>query len=326
MFRLFLALNFLLLNLYACKDGFEACKLKTIHSGAITNQTLQIPVQKNQRLIFSKKIPNAKIIKHDPYLSLYLVEDRKKFKHPFRVNMKLSLGTAGVNKKRAIEGKILKHQVGLNSLATYSELLPVPSMILTSCCALEGIVTPRGIIEKEYINRFLKIKKVTYSDIGIRVKDEKKLVIVTASNPFMKSNPFEKDDCILELDGKKVKNSAILMRDILFSKIGSTHKVKIKRDNKVLIVNVKSQLRKGGGCLSDTFLEFLGISFDKNLNIVKIEKKALRYALRLGDKLLQINGVKVKKERNISEILEKSKKSSKLLFQREQFQFFVTLD
>ncbi len=61
-----------------------------------TNQTLQIPVQKNQRLIFSKKTPSEKIIKHDPYLSLYLVEDKNIFKHPFRVNMKLSLGTAAI--------------------------------------------------------------------------------------------------------------------------------------------------------------------------------------------------------------------------------------
>ena len=326
MFKLFLALNFLLLNLYACKGGFESCKLKTIHSYAIVNQTLQIPVQKNHRLIFSQKTPNAKIIKHDPYLSLYLVEDKKSFKHPFRVNMNLSLGTAAVNTDTVVEGKILKHQIGLSSFATYSEPLPLPSLLLNSCCALEGIVTPMGIIEKEYINRFLTIDKVSYSDIGIRVKDENKLVTVTSSNLFMKDNPFEINDCILELDGKKVKNSAIFMRDILFSKIGSAHKVKIKRADKVLTFNVKSQKRNGGGYLSDTFLEFLGISFDSNLVIVKIEKKALHYALKLGDKLLTINGVEVKKERDISEILSKNKNSSNLLFQRDQFQFFVTVN
>ncbi|MCW8894750.1 MAG: PDZ domain-containing protein [Sulfurimonas sp.] len=326
MFRLFLALNFLLLNLYACKGGFEACKLKTIHSDAIVNQTLQIPVQKNQRLIFSQKPPNAKIIKHDPYLSLYLIEDKKRFKHPFRVNMKLSLGTAAVNTKTVVEGKILKRQVGLNSFATYSEPLPIPSMLLNSCCALEGIVTPRGIIEKEYINRFLTIDKVSYADIGIRVKDENRIVVVSASNVFMQDNPFEINDFILEFDGKKVKNSADFMRKVLFSKIGSTHKVKIKRADKVLSFNVKSQMRKGGGYLSDTFLEFLGISFDKNMLIVKIEKKALPYALKLGDKLLGINGVEVKNERNIADILSKNKNSLNLLFQRDQFQFFVTVN
>ncbi|MCK4738229.1 MAG: Pdz/Dhr/GlgF, partial [Sulfurimonas sp.] len=194
MFRLFLALNFLLLNLYACKGGFEACRLKTIHSDAIFNQTLQIPVQNNKRLLFSKTIPDAKIIKHDPYLSLYLVENKKNFKHPFRINNKLSLGTAAVNNEIIVEGKIVKKQIGLNSFASYSEPLFAPSILLNSCCALEGIVTPNGIIEKEYLERFLKIKKVSYADIGIRVVDEKKLIIVNVSNPFMKNNPFKKDD------------------------------------------------------------------------------------------------------------------------------------
>lgn len=326
MFRLFLALNFLLLNLYACKGGFEACKLKTIHSSSIVNDTLQIPIQKNQRIVFSTKTPNAKIIKHDPYLSLYLIEDGKKFKHPFRINNKLSLGTAAVNSKMAIEGKIVKKQVGLNSFAKYSEPLFAPSLLLNSCCALEGIVTPKGIIEKEYIERFLKVKKVSYADIGIRVKDEKKLVIVKSSNPFMKGNPFKTGDCVLELDGKKVKDSASFMRDILFSKIDSIHKVKIKRASDLLTFSVKSQNRDGGGFISDTFLEFLGISFDKDSYIVKIEKKAMKYQLKLGDRLLGINGQKIKSEEDVLNILAKSKESSHLLFQRDQFQFFVTVD
>jgi len=326
MFRLFLALNLLLLNLFACKGGFEACKLKTIDSNSIINQTLRIPVLNNQRLIFSKNTPNAKIIKHDPFLSLYLIEDTKKFKHPFRINNKLSLGTAAVDKKMVIEGKITKHQIGLNSFAIYSEPLFAPSILLNSCCALEGIVTPIGIIEKEYIERFLKVKKVSYSDIGIRVADEGKLVVVSASNPFMNNNRFEKDDCILEFDSKKVKDSATLMRDILFSKIGSIHKVKIKRDSKVLTFNVKSQKRKGGGFLSDTCLEFLGLSFDKNLHVIKIEKKALKYQIKLGDKLLQINGENIKTEQDILEKLANSKKSSNLLFQRRNFQFFVSVN
>ena len=152
---------------------------------------------------------------------------------------------------------------------------------------------------------------------------KKKLVIVKSSNPFMNNNPFKKDDCILALDDKIVKDSASFMRDILFSKIGSKHKVKIKRGSKTLIFNVTSQKRFGGGYLSDTFLEFLGISFDKNLFITKIEKKAEMYELIVGDKLLQINGETIKTEQDILDKLANSKESSSLLFQRRQFQFFI---
>ncbi|MCK9453903.1 MAG: PDZ domain-containing protein [Sulfurimonas sp.] len=326
MLRLLLALNFLFVNLYACKGGIESCRLKTLDSGAIVKNSLHIPLENNQKLIFSTTTPNGKILKHDPYLSLYLVEDKKNFKYPFRINTNQSLGTFGVDNRSVIEGKIVQKQLGLNRFATFSEALFAPSLLLNSCCALEGIVTERGIIEKEYIEHFLNSKKVAYGNFGIRVKDIGSAVTVSSSNPFFKENPFKKDDIILELDGKKVKDSALFMRDILFSEVGSLHSVKIKRGNKILTVSVKSQNRVGGGYLSDTFLESLGISFDKNLCIIKIEKKAQQYGLKLGDKLLEVNKKGVKNEEEIAELIDNPKKSAYLLFTREHFQFFVKVN
>lgn len=326
MLKLFIALNILFLNLYACRGGFDSCKQKIIDSKSIKNQKLQIIIAKHKRLVFSDTTPKAKILKHDKFLNLYLIKDKKGFKYPFRINNKLTLGTAAVNKKMVLEGKILKHQVGLNQLAKYNQTLFSPSILLNSCCALEGIVTPNGIIEKEYITRFLKIKKVQYSDIGIRVKDTKKLVKVYASNPFMKNNPFKVDDYILSFDGKKVTNASSLMRWILFCKVGSKHKVKIRRYAKVLSVNVVTKKRYGGGFISDTFLEFLGLSFDKTLHVEKISKKAQKYQLLLGDQLIQINEEDVKTKEDILKKLQKSKKSTYLLFQRDNFQFFIRVN
>ena len=323
MLRLFFAINLLLLNLYACKGGYESCKLKLKDSQSLTAKSINLPIKKQQRLLFSKTKPNAKILKHDPFLSLYLVEDTKPFKYPFTINHKLILGTATVNDTRAIEGRIRKRQIGLNHFATFSEVVDFPSVLLTSCCSLEGLVTPEGIIEKEYLERFLKIKKVSYSDIGIRVKDDKKFVIVKSINPFMDKNPFELNDCILSFDGKKVKDAASLMRWILFSKEGSMHTLKIKRGTKYLTLKMKSQKRYGGGYLSDTFLEFLGLSFDKNLKLVKIEPIAYKYGLKLGDRLVSINQKSVPSEVEIVKMLTQHKNSSNFLFQREQFQFFV---
>lgn len=343
MLRLFLVLSFLFLNLLACKGGYDSCKQKTIDSLSVEGNSLQIPIKNNQRLVFSIKTPNAKIIKHDPYLSLYIVEDRKSFKYPFRINNKLTLAIAAVNDKIVCEGNIIRHQVGLNRFAEFSEPLFAPSILLNSCCELEGIITHRGIIEKDYIERFLKIHKVSYSDVGIRVKDDKNLVLVTASNPFVKDNPFKVGDCILEFDGKKVETSATLMKNILFSEIDSNHKVKIKRDKKIFTVDAKSEKRYGGGYLYDgfvvqgtkrysggylnkTLLEFLGISFDENLGVLSIEPNVKKYNLRIGDKLLEINGKKIKNESDIFKELQNSKKSANVLFRRGQFQFFIRVD
>lgn len=326
MLRLFVALNLLLLNLYACKGGYNSCKNKINDSNAIVSDKLSLPIKKNQRIIFSKTTPKVKILKYDPYLSLYLIEDKKGFKHPFRINNRLTLGVATVDSKNAVEGKIIKKQIGLNSFAKFSETISTPSLLLTSCCSLEGIVTPEGIIEKEYLERFLKVKKVSYSDIGIRVEDDKNLVIIKAINPFIKDNPFRVNDCVLEFDGKKVKNSSDLMRKILFSKIGSKHTLKIKRGSRVVSLKTQSLKRYGGGYLSDTFLEFLGLSFDKNLELVKIAKKAQKYDLKSGDKLLQINQKNITNEEEILKIISESRESSNLLFQREEFQFFIRVN
>ena len=325
MLRLFVALTLLFLNLYACKGGYNSCKRKINDSNAITNNLTNIPVTKHTRVIFSTTAPKAKILKHDPFLSLYLVKDKKGFRYPFSIRYTPVLGTASVDKDKAIEGKITKHQVGLNHFATFSEPISYPSLILTSCCSLEGIVTPRGIIEKAYIDRFVKIKNVSYADIGIRVKDDKKLVIVKAINPFLDGNDFLVDDCVLSFDGKKVKNASELMQWILFSKIGSSHTVKIKRNAKLLTLKMKSSKRNGGGYLSDTFLEFLGISFDKNLRVIKIHKKAKKYQLKLGDRLIQVNQKNITTQNEILKIISQSKESSNLLFQRHDFQFFVTV-
>jgi PDZ domain-containing secreted protein len=115
------------------------------------------------------------------------------------------------------------------------------------------------------------------------------------------------------------------MQWILFSKIGSSHVVKSKRGSKVLRLKMKSSKRNGGGYLSDTFLEFLGISFDKNLQIIKIEEKAKKYQLKLGDRLIQVNQKNITTQNEILKLISQSKESSNLLFQRDAFQFFVSI-
>lgn len=326
MFRLFLALNFLLLNLFACKGGYDSCKLKITHSQAIKNNSIQIPVLKNKKLVYSKYLPNAKVIKHDPFLSLYLIEDRKKFKYPFKINNHLSLGVASVDKNRAIEGRIKKRQIGLNSFATFSEKVYTPSLLLNSCCALEGIVTPQGIIEKDYIERFLKSKRSTYGDIGIRVIDKNKAVVIHRVNPFIEDNPFLIGDVIVSIDGKKVYNSADLMKKILFSSIGTKHSVKLKRKSKYLNFKVKTKKRYGGGYISDTFLEQKGVYFSPNLSILKIANEFEGYGLIVGDRLMQVNGKKVKNIADIREHISDFKYFASLLFERDNFQFFVNIE
>lgn len=135
MLRLFILTSFLLLNLYACEGGYFSCIAKIKDSQTIEDNTLYIPVKNDKLLVYSQYKPKAKILKYDP----------------FSLNMRLQLGSAIVNDKVSKEGKILKNQIGLNSLGVYSTRFVKAALITSSCCSLEGIYTTRGVIQKEFI-------------------------------------------------------------------------------------------------------------------------------------------------------------------------------
>lgn len=325
MLRLFVVVSLLFFNLYACKGGYASCIQKVKDAKVIQNNTLILPLKNAQCLVYTRHITNMKIIKYDPFLSLYLVKDNKPFVYPYDINMRLQLPTAIINTKKAKEGKFLQAQIGLNTFAKYNKTLKVPALISSSCCSIEGVVTTKGIIQKEYIKYFLSAKKVVYGDIGIRVYDKNGRVLVNASDPFMQENPFKVQDCIMRYDNKKVSNASTLMQKILFSPLGSKHTVQVKRGSKLLTFSVTCKRRYGGGYLSDTFLEQKGIYFDVGLHVIKINKKFQNYGLNIGDKLIGVNGVIVKNQDELRRYIEKFKDYSSLLFERNNFQFFVNI-
>ena len=325
MVRLCFAVLLSFMSIQACEGGFDSCIAKIKDSHAIQGNRLSISLLNNQKLLYSQTTPNQKILKHDPFLSLYLVEEKNNFKYPFVMNNHLSLGNAGVNEKFAIEGKIREHQIGLNQFARFNEALFAPALLLNSCCSFEGIVTPQGIIEKAYIQRFIESSENSYGDIGVRVQERDKKVYIIAIDPFLEKNPFMIGDCIVSLDGKKVQSASKLMRDILFSKIGMAHRVAILRDKKLVYVNIKSYKRYGGGYVSDTFLEQKGIYFDENLCINKLSNEAQRSGFKLQDQVLQVNGKRVQTQKELRDFVYGDKAKVEILLQRDGFQFFMKL-
>ena len=326
MFRLFVFTQLFLLSLYACNGIFSSCVHKIKDSQSIYNNRPRVVVKNHKRIVYTRQTPNAEIVKYDPFLSLYLIKDRSNFRYPFIFDNKLQLHTAIVNAHEAKAGKFIKKQIGLDFFGKYSASLSKAALILNSCCSLEGIVTSNGIIEKAYLKHFLNAKKVLYGDIGIRVKENRNgAVLVSASDPFMKHNPFKQGDCVISYDGKKIDNAAKLMQMILFSAIHSKHSVKIKRDAKFIIFKVKTCKRYGGGYLSDTFLEQKGIYFDKTLHITQLNGSFKHYGLKIGDRLIEVNTVTVNNQEELRLYIEKYKEYSLLLFERNKFQFFVNI-
>ena len=326
MLRVFFALNFFLLSLLACNGGYKACKAKTFSLNVLQNQEIVIPLENHQKLIYSTKIPNAKIIKHDPYLNLYLVKNKNFVRFPFRINNKILKGQASVDAKHVIQGKLRTQQIGLNTLASYDKVISAPSLLLGSCCNLEGIVTPEGIIQREYLSNFINSKNKHYSDIGVRVIDEGKLIIIKRVNPFDKNMRFKKDDCITHLNGKKVKNASRFMMAVLFSKVGTKFDVTVVRAGKKISIKTTTAPRYGGGFISDTFLEQNGLYFSENLTIIRVGDKYKKYGLDIGDRLIQVNGNKVNSISDIRAYIDDFTHFASLLFTRNHFQFFVNIN
>ena len=326
MLRLFLLATLLFFNLQACKNGYFSCVKKANDAKVFRGDALIIPIKNHRCLVYSKQIPNAKILKTDPFLNLYIIQDKHPFPYPFETNLRVQLGTAAIHGKKFVEGRILTSQVGLNQLARYSAKIQKPAIVTSSCCWLEGLITPEGMIDKYYLHHFIATKDSRYGDIGIRVKQEKNCIKITASNPYLKNNPLKRGDCVVAFDGKRVKSAAVLMRKILFSKVGSKHTIKVKRNGKYYTFKVESGERKGGGEISDTFLELKGIYLNKKLRIVRLNHYFQKYGLKLGDKLIGVNGVLVANQEELREYVQKNKDISVLLFERNNnFQFFVNI-
>ena len=326
MLRLFLLLNLSLLTAFACSGGYPTCQQKLQDSNSISNNQIQLLVKKHQRLLFSTTIPKKNIIKYDQFLSLYLVEDKKGFAYPFRFARNSSNVVGAINSTSITKGRVTEPQMGLTTLGRFSDASVKVALLSSSCCDIDGLVTPDGVIQRVYLEHFLQSKSNSYADVGIRVKQDKQHIIVTAVDPYVKSNPFLEDDSILKHNGKRVKNAATLMQKILFSKEGVTHKFQIKRGKKIVNLVQKAEMRFGGGYISDTFLERFGIYVDEELKIVRLSENYKGNSLKVCDKIIQIDEKRVHNQQEVMQTISRQGKVTSLLIQRDNFQFFVKLN
>jgi hypothetical protein len=326
--RLFLLFNLSFLTIFACSSGYPTCQKKLQDSNSISKNQIQLLVKKHQRLLYSTTIPKKNIIKYDQFLSLYLIEDKKGFAYPFRFARNSANVVGAINNTTISKGTVTKPQIGLSTLGSFSDPSVKSALLSTGCCDVDGFVTPDGVIEREYLEHFLKSKSKSnsYSDVGIRVKQDEQYVIVTAVDPYVKSNPFLEDDCILKHNGKKVKNAAALMQKILFSQEGVRQIFQVKRGDKIVNLAQKTKIRFGGGYVSDTFLERFGIYVDEELKIVRLSENYKGNSLKVCDKLIQIDDKRVHNQHEVMQTISAQGKVTSLLIQRDNFQFFVKLN
>lgn len=249
----------------------------------------------NLELIFSPTPPsNLKISKADPFVGLYIVQNKKTHYSYDFVNIDSyvksnELSAIGFNYRK--KGKILKPQRGFVEYGEFSSPIPRNGVISNICYQIYGLgVGSKYFIDKKYLDRFLNEKSAYYGDIGVRVLQKDSYMIVYQIDPFFDKNPFRVGDVILSINGKNItsyENFEWIVSNLAYKKPAE---IEFIRNGQKQKLNVIVDKRYGGFLLPDTFLERFGISLDKTLTITDIDEDSKNtLGFQVGDRLVWIS-------------------------------------
>ncbi len=311
------------------KSDFKACYKKRLKSFTIIKGKQAVAVSKHKLLLYSRHYIK-RYMKRDPFLGLYLIYSKKElYPMKFTAFEKIKDGdrVAVMNKRNFFLDSIKSFGNGLDILPKLQKKSSANSLVECVCCRSFALTTSgKNFIDSDYILRFLKNKKVTYSDSGLRFEEKSGKIFVKYKNPFFKGLHIKVGDEILKVNGKKFKNVAKLSKYILFLKNKKIISITYERFKKFFHQKIKLKRRVGGGLLGESFFETIGLYLRYNLTTSYIRKGSLAYRLGLkrGDKILKIDNSFVKSYKDIKPILSKMiNKKVYLLFSRDNFQFFV---
>jgi membrane-associated protease RseP (regulator of RpoE activity) len=273
-------------------------------------------------------------IKYDPFINAYILSS------------KTPLSPVPQNEERALEkdswltpiqadGKMeIGSLVGLgSSLENYDYIsvnAPKGTIVTGGCCDMYGVGMGNGrFIGNRYLEHIVAHESVYYGDIGADFVWKNNIVEVINVDPFF-GNGLRIGDQITHIDNNPISSLRELNEAILFAPNGSVVTLSLKRGGKTqnLSINIKPRPIVSMATLS--YLEPLGMHFDSKLILrrVDVDSKASSQGLEVGDRLIQIGNVALKTPAQLRAFLPtlQRDKTHHMLFERNQFQFFITLD
>ena len=274
----------------------------------------------------SLKCPNnKKIIAYDRFKGLCLFEDTTK-KPFYLAKHKTKLYFCQSGKRKTATIQFLPSSIYPGRI---KEIVRERGALFGECCHLSGIFDLGGEwFDVTSIKKLLH-KDTKHSDIGVRFSLKGKYTVIKRVDPFLKL-PLLPGDRVVKID--KIKNPTLKqVRDKIDScKVGRKIFIEVMRNKRRFSYRVGCFKRVGGGKISDTFLEAFGIWFDKDLQIIEIDKNGLGYkrGLRKGDKLLKVGKRKVNSWIDVQEVLSSYAVNKSIpraiLWERDSFQFFLS--
>lgn len=277
------------------------------------------------RFISLKCPKDKKIIAYDHFKGLCLFKDTAK--KPFHLTKhRTELFFCQSDKPKAVT--ILSYPSSIYP-GRIKENVKKRGALFGECCHFAGVIDLDGEWYGVTSIKKLLHKNIKHSDIGVRFSLKGKQVVIESVNPFLKL-PLLPGDRVKKIE--KIKYPTLKqVRDIIDScKIGRKIFMEIVRDKKSFKYKVECFKRVGGGKISDTFLENLGVWFNKKLVISDIDKRGIGYknGLRKGDRLLKIDKKIVSTQMDVQRVMSsyavKKSMPKTILWERKGFQFFLS--
>lgn len=320
---------------------FTQCYEKNRASIVYFGKTRAVAVSEKYAIAYSKEKPTVPFVRHDALSHLYLFESTKPL-IPVRLKstLELKLGEwlASMSDNSLYTGTASR--IGKNgTLSEFGAQGAEPSTIVGGlCCDMYGLgIGEKLFINSDFLTLFIEGKTASYTFAKARFAQASDgTVVVTAVD----GGKFKVGDKLGSINGKEIKTLEELHEAFSQAQTSSNALVKFEREGKGMEENLyekkadpskKVETKKAPAPVvkKESYLDTKGVALSDDLKVLEPKRGTFseRSGLKTGDRLIQIDGVSVQTMAEVDAYMAKHKnKEASLLFERHQFQFFVTLE
>lgn len=317
---------------------FTQCYEKNKASIVYFGSTRAVAMDEKHAIAYSKEKPTVPYLKHDYLSHLYLFESPKPLiPMKLKETSELKLGEWLVSMNDNALNVVNASKLGSNpqALFEFGGVGEPNSIVGGLCCEMYGLgIGDKYFIGSSTLKAFIEGKSASYHDLGARFVEGNESIIVDAIDANTSKTKLRVGDKLSALNGQKVMNLAQFHAVYLEGQKNAKLSASLERNSafveeNILVLPPKPEPKpKKIVPKKVNYLETKGFSFspDLILNEPKRASFAEQSGLKWGDRLMQIDQTRVQSRAEAEAYLEKSKaKEHSLLFDRDDFQFFVTL-
>ena len=322
---------------------FSQCYEKNKASIVYFGNTRAIALSEKYAVAYSKEKPSVAYAKYDYLSHLYLFESQKPLM-PMKLKatseLKLGEWLGSMTDKSIVAVNASKIGKSANEFFEFGGIGEVNAIVGGLCCEMYGLgVGDKFFIGSEALEQFMQGKMASFAELGVRVVDGNESVVVDFVDPNFKEARLKVGDKITLLNGKKVSNVNEFSEALKSFKDLSKVSAQIQRDNAWIEENILApkvspkkvetpKVKKTPLPKKESYLQTKGFKFDNDLKITHIARGSFaeKSGLKIGDHLMQIDRTAIDRLSDADAYLLKHRnRDMSLLFERDDFQFFVTL-